>query len=77
MMDLLNPKPETSSSSLLLSCLELSDTQVREPQIRALLGTALHFCKVVVLKLRTPQVDRGSGAGDATRADARARQCDP
>ena len=33
-----------TSSSLLLSSLELSDTQVYEPQIRALLGTAAHFC---------------------------------
>ena len=33
--------------------LELSDTQVFEPYIRALLGTASHFCKVAVLKLRT------------------------
>ena len=40
-------------SSLLLSSLELSDTQVYGPQIRALLGTASHFCEVVVLKLRT------------------------
>jgi len=30
-------------SSLLLSSLELSDTNVYEPQIRALLGTASHF----------------------------------
>ena len=37
--------------SLLLSSLELSDTQVYEPKIRALLGTASHFCEVVVLKL--------------------------
>jgi len=39
-------------SSLSLSSLELSDTQVYTPYIRALLGTASHFCKVVVLKLR-------------------------
>jgi len=32
------------SSSLLLSSLELSDTQVHEPYIRALFGTASHFC---------------------------------
>ena len=38
-------------SSLLLSSLELSDTQVYEPFIQALLGTASHFCEVVVLKL--------------------------
>jgi len=42
----------SSSSSLLLSSLELSDTKVYEPYIRALLGTATHFCEVVVLKLR-------------------------
>jgi len=40
-----------SSSSLLLSNLELSDTKVYESEIRALLGTASHFCEVVVLKL--------------------------
>ena len=44
---------ESFSSSLLLSSLELSDTQVYPTQIRALLGTASHFCQVVVLKLRT------------------------
>ena len=38
-----------SSSSLLLSSLELSDTKVYEPSIRARLGTAAHFCGVVVL----------------------------
>ena len=41
----------------LLSSLELSDTKVYDPQIRALLGTAAHFCKAVercaVLKLIT------------------------
>jgi len=42
----------SSSSSLLLSSLELSDTKVYAPQIRARLGTAAHFCEVVVLKLR-------------------------
>ena len=40
----------SSSSSLLLSSLELSDTQVYGPQIRVLLGTASYFCEVVVLK---------------------------
>jgi len=34
----------TSSSSLLLSNLKLSDTKVYEPQVRALLETASHFC---------------------------------
>ena len=38
------------SFSLLLSSLELSDTQVYEPEIRALLGADSHFCKVVVPK---------------------------
>ena len=41
----------------LLSSLELSDIKVYEPQIRALLGTASHFCEVVVLKLRTAGPD--------------------
>jgi len=37
----------SSSSSLLLASLELSDPKVYEPEIRARLGTAAHFCKVV------------------------------
>jgi len=41
------------SSSLLLSSLELSDTKVYEPYIRARLGTAAHLCEVIVLKLRS------------------------
>ena len=41
----------SSSSSLLLSSLELSDTKVYAPEIRALLGTASHFCEIGVLKL--------------------------
>jgi len=40
-------------SSLLLSSLELSDTKVLSLKLRALLGTASHFCEVVVLKSRT------------------------
>ena len=40
-------------SSLLLSSLELSDAKVYEPSVRDFFGTAAHFCKVVVLKLRT------------------------
>ena len=40
------------SSSLLLSSLELSDTTIYEPYVRALLGIASHFCEAVVLKLR-------------------------
>jgi len=42
-----SPRSTFSSSSLLLSSLELSDVKVYEPQIRALLGTASHFCEVV------------------------------
>ena len=41
---------QPSASSLLLSSLESSDTKVYEPEIRARLGTAAHFCEVVVLK---------------------------
>ena len=37
------------SSLLLLSSLELSDTTIYEPQIRALLGTASHFCEAILL----------------------------
>jgi len=33
--------------------LKLSDTRVYEPQLRARLGTTAHFCRVVVLELRT------------------------
>ena len=44
------------------SSLELSDTKVYEPYIRARLGTAAHFCEVVVLKLRTvPGATTSSG----------------
>ena len=64
-----------SSSSLSLSSLELSDTQVYEPHIRALLGTDLHFCEVVVLQqTRTPPGTRGRvprGEGLVGRYDAR------
>jgi len=45
--------PPTSSSSFLLSSLELIDTTVYEPQIRALLGFDPHFCKSFALNLRT------------------------
>jgi len=40
-------------SSLVLSSLELSDIQVYEPRLRALLGTASHFCDLSFLNLRT------------------------
>jgi len=45
-------KARAFSSYLLLSSLEWSDAKVYEPSIRARLGTAAHFCEVVVLKLR-------------------------
>ena len=32
---------------------ELSETKVCEPEIRALLGTALYFCEALVLKVGT------------------------
>ena len=59
-----------SSSSVLLSSLEMSDAKVYEPYIRARLGTAAHFCEVVVLKLRTAPI---AGAGTASSAADRAR----
>jgi len=36
--------------SLLLSSLELTDTNVYEPEIRARLGTTAHLCRVFVVK---------------------------
>jgi len=48
------PKTWIASSYLILSSLELGDPNVYAPYIRARLGTAAHFCEVVVLK-------RGSG----------------
>ena len=39
--------------SLLISSLELSDTKVYQPEIRALLETNSHFCEVIVFELRT------------------------
>ena len=43
-------KRDVFSSSVSLSRLELSDTNVYASQIRALLGTASHFCKEVALQ---------------------------
>ena len=76
-----------SSSSLLLSRLQLSDTQVYEPSMRALLGTASHFCELIVLKLRTgareqlplhlgdgERVPRAHGNGHVRRGFARSRR---
>ena len=40
-------------SSSFLSSIELSATKINEPYIRVHLGTALHFCQVAVLRLRT------------------------
>jgi len=62
-----NPNTRWSSSSLLLSSLELSDTTICQPYIRALLGTASHFCEAVVLTLRT--VPLGTAEGRGTRVD--------
>ena len=50
---------QESSSSLLLSSIELSDTKVYEPLLRALLGTASQFCEVVVPKSRTVPSEEG------------------
>jgi len=47
---------DSSSASLILSSLELSDTKVYEPYVRALLRTASHSCEVVVLESRTASV---------------------
>ena len=47
--------------ALLLSSLELSDTKVYEPQIRARLGIAAHFCEVVVSSPKTAQPQTPSG----------------
>ena len=44
--------PRISSSSFLLSSLELSDTKVYEPLMRALLGTGSQFCEVIILECR-------------------------
>jgi hypothetical protein len=52
-MNRLNSLWDSVSSSLSLSSLDLSDTHVYAPGKRALLGTASHFCEVLVLKLRT------------------------
>ena len=48
-----------ASSSLSLSSLEMSDAKVYEPSIRALLGTASHFCEVVVLNERGVHLNLG------------------
>ena len=52
--------PPRLSPSLLLSSLELSDTQVYEPYTRAFLGTATHFCEVGE-EVSRPPTRPGSG----------------
>ena len=63
--------PETSLSSSLLSSLELSGTKIYEPYIRDLLGTAPHFCQVVVLELLWAA---GANRGAARPGEARCRE---
>ena len=72
----------TSSSSSLLSRLELSDTEVYEPLLRALLGSASHFCEVAILKSRMSvgasvqvrkQLARAAGGGILENATVRGR----
>ena len=57
-------------SSFLLSSLELCDTKVYEPLIRALFGIAAHCCKVIALKLSTPNPDQLSRKTARARSDA-------
>jgi hypothetical protein len=57
-----------SSSSLLLLNLELSDTKVYEPSIRTLLGTASHFCELVVLKLKVRPLSSKFGTSKTVKA---------
>ena len=60
------PSPQrhiiTSPSSTFLSSLELSDTHVFDPQIRARLGTAAHFSNAVSSRYRhglsNPELDQ-------------------
>ena len=56
-----------TSSSLLLSSLALIDTQVYEPEIRARLGTAAHFCTAVVLKCESRVMMRHAQGGPFDR----------
>ena len=62
----------------MLSSLELSDTQVYEPYIRTLRGTAAHFCKVVVLQVRTVRIGtaQGLGRGNLPEPDCSASSAD-
>ena len=47
------PRSFSTSSPFVLSSLELSDTDVYAPYLRALLGTASHFCEIVVPEPRS------------------------
>ena len=57
----------------------MSDTTIYEPQTRALLGTASHFCEVVVLILRAapiggrvprlPAVNGGTALPDSSQTE--------
>ena len=51
-LDALVSEPFSSSSSLLLSSLELSDTKVYEPEIRALLGTGSQLSEFLTLSAK-------------------------
>ena len=52
--------PSSSSSSyLLLPSLELSDTKVYEPQIRALLGTIVGLLGIIGIQAKTRLVVQG------------------
>ena len=61
----LSPQPSTLSP-FLLSSLELGDTTIYEPQIRALLGTAPYFCPAPVLKQRTVSLLRSASPSTLT-----------
>jgi len=54
------PRTSPSSSSFILSSLELSDTTVHEPYIRALLDTVSQFCEAIVLRLLTHSAEGSS-----------------
>ena len=60
---------------LSLASLELSDTKFYEPEIRARLGTAAHFCEVVVLKLRTWRCSSAQSARTSSLAVPRQSTC--
>ena len=67
------PKQVRSFFFFITLGLELSDTKVYKPEIRALLGTASHYCEAVVLKSRTVpnqvRLVRGSSGSNADRIE--------